>query len=477
MVAALGCCFALQSAAAAFETARIPLEHPANGDLLLIGGSPYLAVSGHSGSERWLSLVDLGNRQARRIDVPVDAQFIATGVLAGRGERLLFLGVGGVSAYLHESQTFIPLAETASLYRAVDQKRLRHFQFVADVNGNGLSDLLIPDFDAYHLFVQQQDGSFERHRLPVSAYPSTMERVPSYLPRRPQIVDLTLDGHTDIVLIEDGRFLVFEQRPDGRFSETPVIRAPGVYLTSDLEADIRPGEGRDFRGLSVHRVHALEDLNGDGVADLVVRRQQYQDGIDQRDSYRIHYGRRGVSGVTFPAEPDTVIRTEGMQLEPLFEDVNGNGRKDFGTLTATLGIGTIIRALLTGSATMDILFYGMDPDGRFAAEPDYRQTARVEISVRSRQADMPLLQLADLTGAGARSLLVGDGTETLWIYAPDGAALFARRGERVRVNLPRDSSNVLVTDITGNGKDDLVLPFGSRDGASLQNQLHLLLTP
>jgi hypothetical protein len=477
LVAMLAGCGAIHAAAVTFDTRTVALEHPPNGDLLPLSGSSYLAVTGHSAVERWLSLVNIETLRAERIDVPADAQFIGKGTLAKfPGERLLFLGRHGVSAYLPESGELRRLIQTSSLYRNVDAKRLREIEFAVDLNDNGLTDVLIPDFDAFHLFLQQDDGRFLHHELPIGAEMRTQERVTSYVPRRPHLVDVSLNGRQDVVFVKDGSLIVFEQRDDGSFSDVPAAHALGAYLTPDLEADLRTGDGRDYQGLVVHRLQLFEDINGDGVADLVVRRQQYQDAIDQSDSYRIFYGRRSEQGLNFAAEPDALIHTEGMQLEPIFEDVNGNGRKDFGTITASIGIGTIIRALLTGGANMDILFYGMDDDGRFATEPDYRQRARVEISIRSGQAHMPLLRLADLRGEGSKYLVVGEGTDAMRLYAADADQLFVRRGERIAMQLPRDNSNVLVADLTGNGKDDLVLPFGPRDGDAQLNQLQLLLT-
>jgi hypothetical protein len=483
-LAGLAWAISLQTAAA-FESKAVPLSHPANGDLVRLEGSPYIAVTGHSASERWLSLVDVGSLTAHRVDVPEGVQFIAAGRVADAGagagagaeaERLLLLGAGGVSLYSPQTGDMRPLLETASIYRGADAKRLRSLAFVKDVTGNGLSDLLIPDFAAFYVFVQVRSGGFERFVLPIDAEMRTLDGVVSYAPREPHVVDFTLDGRLDIVFVLDGRLLVFRQHREGRIDETPLIHALGIPVTPDLEADLRPGDGRDFAGLVVHRVEALEDLDGDGLADLVVLRQHYQDGIDQHDSYRVHYGRRGDAGLVFAGEPDAHIETRGVQLEPIFEDVNGNGRRDFGVASASIGLGTIIRALITGSAGMDVLFYAMRDGGQFGPDPDYRQSARVEISLRSRQVDLPLVRLADLEGTGRRSLLVGEGRDVLWIYSADANGLFAPRGERVRIGLPRDTGGVLVTDLTGNGRDDLVLPFGTRDGGADRYRLELLLT-
>jgi hypothetical protein len=420
--------------------------------------------------------VDVGALAARRIAVPDDAKFVAAGRLAGDAhDSLLLLGTQGVSAVDPRSGAVRLLVEAQSIYRAVDRKRLRAHRFVHDITGNGLADFLIPDFHAYRAYVQRDSGEFDLFTLPVGADGRVIDEMANYVPRTPFIVDFTGDGRPDVLFVRDGRFEVFHQHARGRLREAPLLYATGVFLTPDLEADVRPGDGRDFAGLVLHSVHALEDLNGDGVPDLVVRRQHHHDGIEQHESYRVHYGRRSDDRLSFGEEPDAHIETTGMQLDPIFVDVNGNGRRDFGTATATLGIGTIIRALLTGASSMDVLFFAMDEDGRFRGEPDYRQSARVEVSMRNRQVDMPLLRVADLHGDGRKSLLVSEGRDVLWVYRGQPSGLFARRGERVRVTLPRETANVLVADLTGNGRDDLVLPFGPRDDPD-RPRLELLIS-
>ena len=88
---------------------------------------------------------------------------------------------------------------------------------------------------------------------------------------------------------------------------------------------------------------------------------------------------------------------------------------------------------------------------------------------------MPLFELANLDGSGQKSLIVGEGGDELRFYSPEPGRLFSRRSERLKLKLPRDARKVLVADLTGNGKDDIVLPFDAQDAEAQRNQLLLLL--
>src|SRR5690606_40541394 len=63
-----------------FSRKTIPLNHPANGDLVHLGGQ--LAVSGHNSETRWLSLLDLTRINELALPIPKKAQFLAAAQLA-----------------------------------------------------------------------------------------------------------------------------------------------------------------------------------------------------------------------------------------------------------------------------------------------------------------------------------------------------------------------------------------------------------
>jgi hypothetical protein len=478
-----GCCLvglwlllvSAQAVAASFDERTINLGHPANGDIIKLADGHHLVVAGHSIRDRWLSVVDIRTHQPRLLSLAPDMQFFAPGVLAGRSEpSLLFLGARGVHAYHPDSSEWAKIVPALSLYRGQDPKRVLLHDFSRDITGNGLSDLLLPDFEHYHLYLQQDDGSFRHFQLEMPAQMRTLERTTSFLPRRAHLLDVDMSGRLDLVFFVDGQMWVFHQAEDHSFTSSPDLYPLQVTLSPDLDVDVRPGDGLDYSGLELRRVLRLEDLNGNGIPDLVVRKQVYQDALDQAQSYLIYYGRVSEGGLRFPAEADARIDTEGFQFEPLFVDANGDGRIDFVTASTRLGLGAIVRALLTGAATTEVRVHLQRSDGSFSSEPDYQQSARVEVNIRGATAHMPVVTLADLNGDGRAALLVSQGRDTLLRYPADGNGLFARRAERSSIVLPRDADRILVLDLDGNGRQDLVLPFGPLDEPEMRGKLKLL---
>jgi hypothetical protein len=466
--------FSTAISAQSFTLKTVQLTHPANGSVMHMGSS--LAVSGHSSNARWLSLVDTQEFKALAVDIPADAQFFTKMKLANiTGEQLVFLTTQGISAYDQSSSETRLLLKTPSLHPVVDHKRFHHLDMTVDIDNSGLSDLLIADFTAYHLLVQKADGSFSRYRLAIDAQVQLWGSEPQFMPRKPYTVDINLDGKTDIVFVRDGQLITFLQQPDGGFPEQPRIINLDMEVSLDTDAIVRSGEGRDFGGLIIHRVHDLTDLDGDGLADLIIRREKYSSAVEQDYNYRIHYGQPSERGLIFPAEPDAHINTRGIQFEAIFADINGDNRKDFYTPSATFGIGTIIRALVSGTANIEMQFYLMKEDRRFNDKPDHSHNATASVSVGRGALDLPLFQVASTTGDSRKDLIIGEGQERLVVLGKGDKRLFTASGTKFNTSLPRDGSRVKVMDINGDDREDLVLPFDAQDATETRNQVRFLI--
>lgn len=478
--------------AVSFQAKQVKLEHPANGKLLKLDDNPWLLVSGHNAEHRWLSAVNLTSWQAQQIAIPTTGQFFQQARLAGfNGGQLVMLTTDGIAHYQFASQSTkvntasadgqaVPagswrsLLTSSSMYRVVDDKRLNSLPFTVDVNNDQLTDFLLADFNAYQLWVQQADGSFRHFSLAIAAQMKAFDEDPTYMARRPWLVDLDLDGRTDVAFAKDDTLQLFLQRSDGSFSTDAQTVALGVGLTPDKQAQLRGGDGRSFKGLQIKRLERLADINGDGLMDLVVQ-QQYIDVMEQNYSYHIHYGRKTTTGLAFGNQPDQRINTSGMQFEVTFVDLDNDQRLDFYTPAAQIGVRSIIRALIAGTANLELQFYKQQADGSFGTQPVYRQDVTVEISIGSGQVNMPLATVVK-NNTGKASLVVADGEQTLRTFAPVAAKFFSDKSNKQTQPMPKRGIDALVVDLNQDQKEDLVLPFTQQEqSVELTNQLQLLL--
>ena len=464
------------SSTAATELKKIALPHPPNGDMLLLAERKQLLVSGYSQFSRWLTILDLTDYSTTLSPIPDNAQFFSSAVLAGNtAPQLVFLTLDGVSRLAADGSHAIQLVASDSLYRVLDPNRLRSADFVLNL-GSPLSDFLIADFQYVHLYRQQADGSFRHYPLPIPALVQSWRDSPDYTPRQHYIVDVNQDKLSDLAFVWQGKIHVFVQQRDGSFNTQAMVMNWPVQLSTEQEADQRNDAGRSYTGQNIDTLRDITDIDGDGIADLVINREQLADALERNNSFRIHFGAITEQGLGFNAAPDTTITTDTSPIAVVIDDFNADGRKDFYIPSTHFGVGTIIRVLLRGSANLDIDFYLLNEQRQYPAKADFRQQATIDVSKGNLRSDMPLFLLADTQGNGHKSLLVGEGTDELRLYRHEHKRLFSRKSERIKLALPRDARKVNVFDLTGNGKEDLVLPFDSQEEESRRNQLHILLS-
>ena len=464
------------SSTAATELKKIALPHPPNGDMLLLAERKQLLVSGYSQFSRWLTILDLTDYSTTLSPIPDNAQFFSSAVLAGNtAPQLVFLTLDGVSRLAADGSHAIQLVASDSLYRVLDPNRLRSADFVLNL-GSPLSDFLIADFQYVHLYRQQADGSFRHYPLPIPALVQSWRDSPDYTPRQHYIVDVNQDKLSDLAFVWQGKIHVFVQQRDGSFNTQAMVMNWPVQLSTEQEADQRNDAGRSYTGQNIDTLRDITDIDGDGIADLVINREQLADALERNNSFRIHFGAITEQGLGFNAAPDTTITTDTSPIAVVIDDFNADGRKDFYIPSTHFGVGTIIRVLLRGSANLDIDFYLLNEQRQYPAKADFRQQATIDVSIGNLRYDMPLFLLADTQGNGHKSLLVGEGTDELRLYRHEHKRLFSRKSERIKLALPRDARKVNVFDLTGNGKEDLVLPFDSQEEESRRNQLHILLS-
>lgn len=464
------CCVAAEP-----ELKQISLAHPPNGDIVHLSERRQLLVSGYNQFARWLSVVNLTDYSSQQLPIPDDAQFFNQATLAGEPTpQLVFLGLAGISKLSADNSHAQRIVSTTSLYRVLDNSRLREADFVVEL-GSGLTDFIIADFQYTHLYRQQTDGSFQHYALQIPALAQSWRDSLDYDPRRHYVVDVNLDTRPDLLFIWQGKFYTFLQQSDGSFPTEPVVMNWPVALSTEQQADQRNDAGRSYSAQNIDTLRDIIDIDGDKVPDLVVNREQLADALERNNSFRIYFGKVTEPGLAFNAEPDTVINTDTSPIDVVIADFNADGAQDFYIPSTHFGVGTIIRVLLRGSANLDIDFFLLNAQRQYPQKADFRQQATIDVSITDLRFDMPLFTLADIDGSGHKTLFLGDGLDTLKRYMPDKKRLFSRRSETLKIALPRDARKVKVADLNGNGKEDLILPFDSQEKAELRNQLHLLL--
>ncbi len=352
------------------------------------------------------------------------------------------------------------LADISTIYGSAIKDALPHIDFFTDINSDGMDDLVIPGFDGFLIHTQRADGSFsapDNLRAPPIVELSFND-YPWYQPRQKYIGDVTLDGRNDVSVLIDNQLNVFPQLDNGQFLSLPIKIDTGINLDfggmEELSVSMRDMDQSDSLSRALIK---LQDLDGDGLTDMLVISVRSQGVFRKQTSYQLHRGIEVEGKLAFTSEPVTTIESKGYQFEIEGVDFNNDNQIDMVISAVDIGLGKVLGALITGSVNIDLNFYQMR-DGLYSAKPDLKREITATFDLRSGDFFFPSVLIADANGDGIDDLLVQEGEDHLNVFPGSGdASLFSKSPTVIDVHMPSDPELVVVADLNRDGKVDLVM--------------------
>ncbi len=443
-------------------------------------------------------------------------KFVDVASIDGR-DRIITYRNGHVNWFDTDTATLQPLIDVEMRFRAEGQQVIPSVDISHDLNGDGRDDLLMPQVDGFWVSVQKADGAFaEAVKLgpPEPLRDETVGNIHAgadsydasttfgqvgvtdatlniYLGRVHQM-DYNLDGKSDLVFWNEDHFDAYLQQEDGSFTVNAVTFSTDVPFDSDgtysyaEEFKDQGAAGAIFGFKEKTRrtvLHSLRDLSGDGVVDLVTLTLSGRSFVKQKSVYEIHLGVAMTDGIVFEPEASTSInpRGKGGAMQPwgyasqLFQDFDGDGQTDIMFREVDVGLTGMGRALIGNSVALNLEFHRGE-DGVYPSRP----TARRKIKRFAPFAGVgnvyfPTILVGDVNGDGRADLLAGHSPEILHVFpGVQGPGLFARRPVAVAVDLPADERDVVLADLNGDSKLDIVVQF--RPTERLPDAPHRIVT-
>ena len=402
--------------------------------------------------------------------------FVDVANIGGR-DRLVTYERGRLNWFDPESGTEHALVAVPSNFNPTRRGEIPHVDVTRDVNGDDRDDLVVPDVDGFWVFIQMSDGAFAD---PVKLGPSTEMatiygdygyRYHPWDHGRVHEMDYDRDGRSDLVFWNEDHFEFHTQDERGLFAPVAKTFTTEVAFDSDDPASLAAPHGFRRRrkdhmptgAMTGSVLHSLTDLNGDGVADLVVFSLEVKSMWSVHFTYEVHFGTPTPDGGTvFAPDVGTEIRSDGLPRGLGPYDFDRDGQVDM--MFTTIQIGTfktirmIIGALLTRSVSLDLDFYRME-GGIYPDKPNATRKIKTDSLGKSgeRAALLPSVLIGDVNGDGRSDLLVGRSRKELRVFLgvpePD---LFARRPQKVAVAMPKEEYTWLV-DLNKDGKQDILM--------------------
>lgn len=314
---------------------------------------------------------------------------------------------------------------------------------VRDWLGEGGVVLALPDYGSILFFDFSQNAKpIGKIRMQTDGYSWTQRSSNDYRPgmkiqgggETPNIFSVKAGDDNRLVLTAKERVWV-HSKENGQFAQK------GALSTYQVFTDQQRKEGN--MNLATH----VEDLNGDGLPDLVLNK--FGGGLTKfKSAVYIYPGSDG----GFSKKVGYTVDKEGLMTYLRFNDLDGDGKKEMIMPYVDIGLMQMARMLMSQSLKVDMRVY-KGGDGFYTDSPavSKEMTLKVDTDSGFRLLGYP----PDFSGD-----FDGDGLNDLMMEHKDGVAVWRNKGALTFASSPflyvtaSRSDNHLLSDLNGDGKCD-----------------------
>ncbi|MBE9573234.1 MAG: VCBS repeat-containing protein [Proteobacteria bacterium] len=269
--------------------------------------------------------------------------------------------------------------------------------------------------------------------------------------------DYNKDEKEDILILGEDKMYVFLSKGDALFQE----EADEVIAWKSNGEE----EEQDFQ---------IEDINGDGIIDLVlnVSGGDLEKGVKSKTS--IYLG-KGATGFDLDS-PHQIISSEKEASGVLLCDLNGDGRKEMIMPSMGFSIGSVVKMLVTKSFKFNLYIRSLGKDDIYPDKPNQKMKLSFKVSFGGSD-DFSGIEADDFSGD-----FNGDGLNDFFYVAGDNVLRFflGSRGDfftdkpQYKMGIEIPASRHKIIDFNNDNKSDIVFSFANKE--DLKNKIVILFS-
>lgn len=367
-----------------------------------------------------------------------------------------------------------------SIYLLNKSNFLANKDFIQDVNKDGVDDIILPDFEEINLWLSSKSNqALIPQHLQINAQVEFIREGISFTPRTVFFADFNQDQQQDIAWISKGNINYFSQNSAGTFSHssTQLPLAETIYGLNWWQIREADGESPDQSNLTHRVVEEIKDINGDGLADVIVRFTQSSGVLERANDYEFYFGYINKNNILgFHKTPSTVIKAEGTLTGLNIIDVNEDNKFEVLLSSFELSVSNIIGALLSGGIDQNVLLFALNDEDNYDKDALISKEVELSFSLTSGQSGEPIVLLSDVNGDKMQDLILSSGEEKLTIFLGNNSTkLFNRKGSKHKMLLPKNGALFEKHDINHDGKADFIMRYGRLDDESMANKITILM--
>jgi len=349
-------------------------------------------------------------------------------------ELIILYGSDGI--YILRNDSPEKIIDMAQVWRTVDPRKFSYLNHTVDVNNDGLTDFLLPDFKEHHLFVQLPNGQFQHQIITVGmsqSYFSDELSGNSLIYTFPKVnswYDFNGDNRSDIATVTEKNLTLFIAGRDGKYLEA----SSKLHVPLLNEQKSRVGINERL-STPEYSLVTIDDLNGDALPDIVLQHKYYVEGEDhEMERLVLMCGTQSDSGsVQYSKEGIIRIPVEGERIQTGFADFNGDGKKELYYIALELGAGSVMSAFFGNSFDIEISIHLQSDECAFDTDVTESKKASFVTDVRNAALGS-FVKAVDVNNDGSSDLLVLKDTRNISLYLGGGKRLLSKKARKTKMS-------------------------------------------